>query len=189
MKTESENLSAQQSLDIITSMIMEAKGNAQRNNLYFLLWGWAIVLANIGMYILSQLQYKHPYAVWLITIPAWILTFVIASRKGKTSRTATHFDRVSAGLWSSFGITIFILIAFGYKMNYQLNPLILTIAAVPTFVSGIILKFKPLMAGGVAFWIFGIIGFIVPMEMQPIVGAVAIICGYLIPGYLLRSKE
>jgi hypothetical protein len=187
MKSETEDLSAQQSLDIITNMIMEAKGNVQRNNFFFLFWGWIIVAANIGMYTLAQIGYAHPYAVWLITLPAWFVSLYIGFKRGKSGRPSTHLDRVSAWLWISFGISIFILIAFGYKINYQLNPLILTLAAVPTFVSGMIVKFKPLMFGGIGFWIFGIIGFIVPMEMQPLVGAAAIVCGYLIPGYALKA--
>jgi hypothetical protein len=189
MKAESENLSARQSIDLITTMIMEAKGNVQRNNFFFLLWGWTIVAANIGMYTLALLNYEHPYIVWTITIPAWIITLIKAFNKEKSEKPASHFDRISAWLWMSFGISIAILVAFGYKINYQLNPLILTITAIPTFVSGMILKFKPFVLGGIAFWIFGIAGFIVPWEFQPVIGATAIICGYLIPAYMLKSKE
>jgi hypothetical protein len=58
----------------------------------------------------------------------------------------------------------------------------------PTLVSGMILKFRPLIFGGIGFWVFGILGFLVSMETQPLIGAAAIICGYLIPAYLLKSK-
>jgi hypothetical protein len=189
MKATTENLSPEQSLDLIASMILEAKGKVQKNNFFFLLWGWVIVLANAGMYSLTQLGYEHPYVVWAITIPAWIITLIKGFNKGKTNASATHFDKVSGWLWICFGISISILIAFGYKINYQLNPLILTVTAIPTFVSGLIIKFKPLMIGGITFWIFGILGFLVPMETQPLIGAVAVICGYLIPGYLLKSEN
>jgi hypothetical protein len=92
-------------------------------------------------------------------------------------------------LWLTFGITIFTLVAFGSKINFQLNPVTLTITAVPTFLSGIMIRFRPLVWGGVSFWIFGIISFLVPRETQPLVGAVAILCGYLVPGYLLKLKQ
>jgi hypothetical protein len=72
MKSEWEKLSAQESLDIITTMISEAKGKAQQNGFHFLLWGWVVAMANLGMYILTQLDYPRPYIVWAITIPAWI---------------------------------------------------------------------------------------------------------------------
>ena len=74
MKHESGDLTAKESLDLITAMIHEAKGQVQRNNFFFLLWGWVVVLANLGMYALYQIAYSRPYVVWLITIPAWIFT-------------------------------------------------------------------------------------------------------------------
>ena len=184
-----DQLTAQQSLDIITTMILEAKGNVQRNGFYFLLWGWVIVVANLGMYALTYYNYEHPYVVWAITIPAWILSLIRGFRDGKSQRASTHFDKVTGWLWASFGITIFILVAFGSRINYQLNPVILTISAIPTFISGTIIRFKPLIFGGVSFWIFGIVSFMVPAETQPLIGAAAVFCAYLIPGYLLRSKS
>lgn len=187
MKTE--NLTAQESLDIITTMIREAKGNVQRNNFYFLLWGWVVMLANLGMFTLIQMGYPHPYVVWAITIPAWILTLIMGFRQGRKSSSPSHFDKISGTLWLSFGVVVFTVVGFGFKLNYQINPLIITLCAIPTFVSGVILKFKPLMVGGVLFWLFGIAGFLVAREYQPLVGAVAITCGYLIPGYMLRNVK
>jgi len=189
MKTESENLSAQQSLDIITTMIQEAKGNVQKNAFYFLFWGWVVVIANLGMYTLTQLHYRHPYIVWAITIPAWIFSLYRGYRHGKTEGVTTHFGSVSIWLWVSFGIVIFTLVAFGQRINFQLNPVIITISAIPTFVSGILIRFKPLMFGGVALWIFGIISFLTPLEIQPLIGAGGVLCGYLVPGYLLKNKK
>jgi hypothetical protein len=189
MNSETPDLSAKQSLDIITSMIQEAKGKVQRNNFYFLFWGWIIVVANIGMFFLTWMDYRYPYIVWLITIPAWIYTLITSFRKNKNTAVSSHFDRISTWLWISFGITIFILVAFGFKINFQLNPVILTISAVPTLASGVILRFKPFIYGGIAFWIAGIATFLTPTAYQPLLGAVAIIAGYLIPGYLLKREK
>jgi hypothetical protein len=189
MKPESETLTAQQSLDIIAQMIQQAKGKVQLYNFYFLFWGWVIVIANLGMYTLTRIDYERPYIVWLITIPAWLFTLYKASTMKKHRTTTSHFDKISGFLWSSYGITIFILVAFGFKINFQLNPLILVVSAIPTIVSGTILNFRPLIIGGITFWLSGIVGFLVPIETQPLIGAVAIVCGYLIPGYLLKQKQ
>lgn len=189
MISESENLSAEQSLDIITKMIRQAQGKVQRNTFYFLLWGWVVTLANIGMYVLIQLEYQYPYIVWTITIPAWIVTMLKGYQQGKTAPSGTHFDRITAWLWVTFGICIFTLVAFGYKINWQLNPVILIVSAIPTIASGVILRFTPLIMGGISFWAFGIICFLVPGETQFLIGALAIACGYLVPGYILKKKE
>lgn len=189
MKQDSESLTARESLDIIAAMIQEAKGNIQRNSFFFLFWGWIVVLANIGMYTLTRLNYEHPYATWLITIPAWIFTLYKVFTRKKNEATKTHFDRISGWLWMTYGVTLFTLVFFGYKINFQLNPVILLVSAIPTITSGVILNFRPLMIGGITFWVSGSIAFLVSMETQPLVGAIAIVCGYLIPGYLLKNKK
>jgi hypothetical protein len=76
-------------------MIQEAKGNMRRNGFYFLLWGWVIVVANLGMYVLQKFDVPYPYAMWLITIPAWIISFVRGYREGKAQRIVTHLDTVT----------------------------------------------------------------------------------------------
>jgi hypothetical protein len=187
MQTDSENLTASESLAIITGMINEAKGHLQKNSFYFLLWGWTIIAAQLGMFILYQIEYRHAYLAWLITIPAWIFTMFKTMTGKRENRITTHFDSISKWLWLSFSFIIFTLVIFGWKINYQLNPVILLITAIPTVVSGIILKFQPLILGGMLFWVGGVASFLLPIEYQPLAGAVAITGGYLIPGYMLKQ--
>ena len=189
METNSEKMSAQQSLDLITEMIEKAKGNVKRNSFYFLLWGWTIVMANLGMFVLLHLPYEHPYVAWLITLPTWLYSMYRGYRQGQTEKTSTHLDNVTAWLWISFGIVIFTLVAFGYKINFQLNPVILLVSAIPTLVSGMMIRFRPLIIGGGVFWVLGIVCFLVPQDIQYLIGAFAITAGYLIPGYLLKNKH
>lgn len=189
METPDKNLTAQESLDIITTMINQAKGNVKDNSIYFLLWGWVVVFANITMYTLIRMDYSRPYLAWLIVIPAWIASFYIGFRSGKRQKIVSHLDKITMALWISFGIVTFTTVFFGYKINYQLGPLILLFVSMPTFVSGIILRFRPLLVGGVLFWVFGIISFTLPLAEQNLIGAIAIAFGYLIPGYMLRRKS
>lgn len=189
MDASDKNLTAQESLEIITSMINRAKGNVKDNSIYFLLWGWVVVFANLLSYGLGLLNYDKPYLAWLITIPAWGVTIYMGSRASKKKNNLSHFDRVTTALWISFGIVTFSLIFFGYKINFQLNPVILLLVSIPTYVSGVILKFRPLVVGGILFWLFGLVNFFVPLEHQNLIGALAITCGYIIPGYLLKGKS
>jgi len=188
MDPQAKNLTAEESLAIITTMISDAQGKVQRNSFFFLFWGWVVAVANIGFYILIQAGVEHPYLIWTITIPAWIFTIIKMLRRKHERVAKSHFDYISSWLWMSFGVIIFTLVFFGGKINYQLTPVILIVSSIPTFVSGIIVRFKPLVAGGIAFWICGVIAFLVPFDTQPLIGGVAIICGYLIPGYILKYK-
>lgn len=188
-EARSENLSAHQSLDIITDMIKQAKGNMKRNSFFFLFWGWIVVIANLGMYALIQIEYPMPYIVWSVTLPAWIFTMYKVFRRKREQHFHTHLDRIHSTVWIVFGVCIFTFILFSGKLNHQVNPLIVTLAAIPTMVSGVILRFRPLTIGSCLLWVFGITGFMTPMEYQNLIGAAAIICGYLVPGYMLKNKK
>lgn len=188
METKTENLTAQESLDLITKMIRQTQSNLTHSSFYFLLWGWVIAFCNAGMYTLIKFtDLPHPYAIWLITIPTWIVTMIYANRQGGSSPNRTHLDKISMWLWIALAITICPVLVFGNQINWLVNAIILLPVGLCTFVSGIILRFKPLILGGIIFWIAGTLCFIVTPIDQYLVGALAMIFGYLIPGYMLRS--
>ena len=64
------------------------------------------------------------------------------------------------------------------------GPLILTMAAMPTFISGVLIKFKPLITGGITFWIFALVAHFGGQELSALAVPAAMLTGYLIPGYL-----
>jgi len=57
----------------------------------------------------------------------------------------------------------------------------------PTFLSGIILKFRPLIIGGVCCWVFSFFSSFVASEYQSLFIAAAVIVAWIIPGYILKQ--
>ncbi len=190
MENKNDNLNAQQSLELITNMIREAKGNMQKSSFYFLLWGWTIVIANLGVYIMLEFTtIGNPFIIFGITIPAAIISMIYGMNQGKKVIAPTILNNINKWMWIGFGINCFILVFFGGKTNWQINPIIITMCAAPTFLSGIMLRFKPLIVGGILFWVFGITSFMIDSKAQFLLAAVALTVGYLIPGYMLKKSE
>lgn len=191
METKNDNLSAQQSLDLISSMISQAKGNVGRSSFYFLLWGWVIAFCNFGMYFIFKFTTYPDYApaVWMLCIPAWIVSMVYGRNQDKARLVTTHIDKISMWLWISMGIAITPAWMFGSKINWMVNAVILMPIGAATFLSGIIVRFRPLLIGGITFWMAGILCYFVSKEDQYLVGGFAMILGYLIPGYMLRNQK
>lgn len=190
MNHQEELFNPQQSLQVIQNMIQQAQGRMQKNSFYFLLWGWAIALAYFGMYgIMKFTNYEHPYIVWTISIPAWIITLFYGRKQNKEAVVTTHLDKINMWLWISFGLSILPVVIFMSEINFNLSPIILVLTAIPTFLTGIMLRFKPLLFGGINFWIAGFIAFMVDYETQYLVGGIAIVLGYLMPGYMLKKMR
>ena len=65
---------------------------------------------------------------------------------------------------------------------------ILLLAGYPTFLSGFIIKFKPLIFGGICFWVVALLVHFAGPCLAPLGTPVAMLIGYLIPGYMLKNK-
>jgi len=190
MQPDKDSMTAQQSLDIITSMIKQTKANVSANSFYFLLWGWTIALANLGVYLAIRFEaFDNPTVIFAVTIPAAIWSAVHGFRQGRDAKVSTVLDSINMWLWICFGITCFTLAYFGSRISWQINPIIITCCAGPTFVTGIMLRFRPLIIGGIAFWFFGIVCFLVSTESQFLIAAAAVVVGYIVPGHMLRKSE
>lgn len=188
MKHEEKQLSPEQSLELIASMIKQTQGNVSASSFYFLLWGWVITLCNLGMYLLTKMGFEEKAPmVWLLCLPAWIVTMIYGNRQDKQRMVTTHLDKISMWLWIGIAITIMPTWIFGEKLNWNINAVIMMPVGLATFLSGIIVKYKPLLAGGVVFWLAGFACYLVSPIDQYLIGAVAMVLGYLAPGYGLRK--
>lgn len=182
-------LTSEESLEIITDMIQTAKGTMQGMSFHFLLWGWVVIIGNLGHYYLMQYtNYDYPFAVWLITIPAWIASFLYGYTQSSKSKVRTYSGELITWTWLAFSFSIVIFI-FSGKFGELISPSILLFAGTATFLTGLIIKFKPLIYGGSSFWIFAAVGFMVSPAHSLLLSAVAVVIGYLIPGYLLKNSK
>jgi hypothetical protein len=93
-------------------------------------------------------------------------------------------------VWLTFVICAFLIIyiLLKHRAFIAINPSVLVLYGIPTFLSGIILKFKPLTVGGFICWLLAVVAMFASYEYQLLVLALAVGCAWIIPGYLLRSK-
>jgi len=191
---DEENISQQQSLAIIESMINKAKNQFSENGFTYLLWGWVILVCSVSQFILQYLMhYPRHYLVWMLT---WLaaLVQVIDSVKGKKKKLVkTYTDQIMGFVWLAFVVMMLLtglLVgkALGPGQVYVGNIIILILYGMPTLLSGIILKFKPLVIGGTGCWILAILANFIPHEFIVLLIAAAVIIAWIIPGFLLRSR-
>lgn len=80
------------------------------------------------------------------------------------------------------------LMAFlSLKLDAYPTPFILGVTAMATAVSGMMIRFRPLVAGAVIFLAAAVVSSFLKGTDQLLVFAVAMGLGYLIPGYLIRT--
>lgn len=184
-----KELSSKDSLALITEMIRKAKREvAGDGSFQILLWGWTIAICNLGHYALMKAGIAYSYSIWLLVIPATIASIIYGIRKGKRARVRTHLDIVINQLWMAVFVAIVIVLAFMNILDFNQNPVILILAALGMFITGTLIRVNLVKLGGVILGIGAIIAFTLPVMDQYLVAGIAIILGYLVPGYYLKKN-
>jgi hypothetical protein len=190
MENEEKVMTGEESLKIITEMINRTKTTICQGSFYLLFWGWLVFFCSFSEYLIRKLtDYSSPWNVWLLTIPGIFVSLAYGFVKGRKSQVHTYTASIYMWTWLGFLVSALILYAVAWGRWEIFSPLILTLVAVPTFVSGIILKFRPLIIGAVTFWVFALVSRFGGPEIAPLAVPVSMLTGYLIPGYLLKRKE
>ncbi len=190
METEEKLLTGEESLRIITDMINKAKVNVRQSSFHLLFWGWLVLVISLSEYLLWNLtDFANPWIVWYLTIPGVFVSMIYGFINGRKAKVHTYADMIYMWTWMAFLFAALVLFIIIRKDIQHVGPFILTLAAMPTFISGCIIRYKPLILGGTSFWILALIGSFAGPSVAPLAIPVAMLTGYLIPGYLLRKKD
>src|SRR5206468_9847786 len=142
---------------------------------------------------LSVFHYRYHYMVWMLTWLAFVYQVFYIAKERKREKVRTYTDKILGFVWIVFFI---LMVLFGVLFGQQLgdsyykmmSPVFLALYGMPTFLSGIILRFKPLILGGIGCWLLSIISLYIPYDYQLLLVSAAMIIAWIIPGYLLRAK-
>jgi hypothetical protein len=191
MSPEEVSMTELESMQLISSMINKAKNRFNETGFLYLLWGWVILICCFAQFIATYFfKSENAYYIWFVTWIVVVYQVFFLRKKRKARKVKTYTDDINQFVWITFFICgmllVFILIQF--KAYEVINPAILVMYGMPTFLSGIILKFKPLLIGGIFCWVFAALSPFIGFEFQLLLIAGSITAGWIIPGYLLKQK-
>lgn len=188
---EEQRMSEKESIRLIASMINKAKNQVSENGFLYIIWGWVILICCVVQFLSDQFfHYPQAYYIWFSTYAVIIFQIIYLVRNKKTSIAKTYTEEINGFVWIAFaiGAVLMVFICIRFEAEQLVLPLLLVFYGLPTFLSGGILKFTPLMIGGISCWILAFVSTFIALEYQLILIATAVIAAWLIPGYLLQIK-
>jgi hypothetical protein len=189
MENTEKMMTGEESLRIITEMINRTKVNISMGSFHLLFWGWLIFACSLSEYLLYKFtDFSNAWYVWFFVIPGVFVSMIYGFVTGRKAKVHTYADMLYMWTWMGFLAAATVLFIIISKHMETVAPFILTLAAMPTFISGFIIRFKPLIFGGITFWILALMAHFAGPSVAPLAVPVAMLTGYLIPGYLLRKK-
>ncbi len=206
MTQPEKQLTEKESLALITQMINKAKDSCHDTGIAAIMWGTLIAVC--ALVKLSELHFNYhlPFDIYLLTIVAVIPQIFISIKAKKERKVKTYDDAFMDYLWLGFGITIFLMIFItnslfnvmeGYKdpaghsamitLYEFISPLFLLLYGLPTFVTGVSMKFKPMILGGILCWTCCIITIYTTVKIDLLLTAFSAVFAWLIPGIILEK--
>jgi hypothetical protein len=192
---ENDKLSSgEEGLAIIQAMINKAKHQFGDNGHLYLMWGWVVLFCSLTQFVILRFFYTpYHYVVWFITWFAALYQAIYLRKRKRQKGVRTYTDDILSNVWLVFIILMFL---FGYMFgtmmgkDYYLfiNPGFLALYGMPTFLSGIILKFRPLIIGGICCWVLAMVSALSSPTYHLLFQAVGVIIAWIVPGYMMRSR-
>lgn len=192
-------LTPEESFTIIERAISSIKTSYKESAQIFLLWGWILSVACFAQFIILKiLQNKQAYGqIGLYSIGTWIVLiligfifqFFIIRKINNKKKVSGYLEGYLKSLWMVVVVSFCVAVFICMKLEITLLPIILLIAGIGTTTTGLLIRFSPLVIGGITFFIFSIAATFVAGEYLNLLAGGAIICGHLIPGYLLKSAK
>jgi hypothetical protein len=187
-----EKFSPEQSLQLIRSMIDKTKQDISDNGIYFLVWGWLTFIACTSQFVLKHIyEYERHYIVWSVTFIGIIFSWYQGRKDEKTAKAKTYVSESMKYLWIGMAISFFVLSLILTRLGWgtAVFPFFMMLYGLGSFVSGCIIRFKPLIVGGIMAWCLAIASTFTHYDYQMLFGAAAILVSYIIPAYMLRIKS
>jgi hypothetical protein len=187
-----ENFSPEQSLLLIRTMIGKTRQDMSEKSIYFLVWGWITFIACTAQFLLKHVfHFGQHYLVWLLVFVGIGLTFYYGSKQTKQRKVETYVGDSLRYLWMGMGISYFVLSMILSRLGWEtaVFPFFILLYGLGTFVSGKIIRFKPLIVGGMIASVLAIAAAYVDYDFQMLFGSAAILVSYIVPAYMLRKKN
>ena len=162
---QNNEMTAQQSLQIITETFNKSRKGILRNSAkYFLLWGALLTAISLVIYLLWNLTGKPQWNFLWFAMP--VIGYPLAATMGKydVAIPQNEVSKMLTGVWRVFGafaVTLSALAIFLVPMNVSL--IIVIILGLAECMSGVLLKNWPIIICG---FLLGVGGAIVAMLVK-----------------------
>ncbi len=190
MENEEKVLSAQESLRVIRETIDLAKSGFREDGFHFLLWGWLVAIASAADWYFAVIQQDERHSMaWMLMFVGVPISLIREARRGKQEKVQNIVRAWYGKIWLGYGISMILAIPIISRTGLSPVPAILILTGFATYMSGILLKFQPLLIGAGVFWAGALWCVFLSNPQHLLVESAAAVLGYLIPGYLLNAQS
>lgn len=181
------------SMLLIRQMIEQAKGKIEKGDgKYFVLWGYIITIACIAHYLSYKLggldKLSLSAFIWGIPTSIGIIVSVIFAWKDSKKQTVkTYVSTMTNHIWIGFACScLLISLLLSGKYGVFIYPAISLVYVYAVFLSASALHLRGMYVSAAICLVCVILYRFIPFSEYPLIMAAMLLCGNLIPGYMIN---
>ena len=182
-------LSETESLKLINEMIGKAKSSYHSNGTDSIMWGSVISFCSIVDFLQMQFGFYIGFDIWWLMFLVLLPQFYMILKYRKKKNFVSYEEQTMRFVWWAFAVSIIMLMFFDAHYNPpHSESLFLMLFGLPTFITGGIFRFKPMIIGGIICWILFTVSLYTDLKINLLLMALAALSAWLIPGIILHKK-
>lgn len=189
MEPIQKGMSGEESFEVINRMINSARSEIQGESFYYLFWGWLVFIASLTHYLLLETGSQYGPFAWILMAVGGIYTAIKSARDNKKRKVKTYIEQFMKYTVIAFLIALTLSLVMMGKLQINCYPVVMIVYGMFLFISGGALQHRPLIFGGLLNFVLAGFAFYTDFSTQLLILAAAVLGGYIIPGYMLKSQE
>ena len=170
-------------------MISKAKSSYHSNGTGAIMWGIIIFFCSLFDFFRMQFKFDIGFDIWWLMFLALVPQFIMRFKNNKKKNFVSYEETTMSYVWLAFGASILMLMFFnGYYRPSHSESLFLMLFGLPTFITGGMFRFKPMIFGGIICWVLFFISLYTDLKINMLFMALAALSAWLVPGIILRNK-
>jgi hypothetical protein len=182
-------LTEQESLRIISEMMLSVRKEFYDTGISALMWGSTVTFC--GIFSFLGIYYKwdfHFLNVWNLTFIALIPQIWISIKERKSRKAKERIDAVGA-VWIVFALVMFGLVLYTATNKVESNSSLFLLAyTVPTLTTGIVRKFNAMLYGAIIGYGCFVVSCYTPIKVDMLLHSLSASSCWLIPGIILHQR-
>ena len=180
-------------LNLINEAINKTKEQLKPSSINFIFWGLLISMMSLIHYSFPEFIQKTVYSsilFWtIIPIIGMIINIIYNIKVGVRLGFETHIGRALKLVWGVFNIAWLMIVVLSIFKKQNPVQEILFLLGVVLLISALLIRFTPLIIGGIGVLSCSILITVLPSVNDLLINAVATFVGLFIPGISLYLNK
>jgi hypothetical protein len=195
---ENEKFDETRSLQVIHEMIEVSRRKLKNDGILFIIWGWVLFYSCISRYLVYKILFSNmqirvfKYVGFALTLFVFASTIYYFWQQRKKAQT--YIGISLRYVWFSSVVCMVlinqVLNNIMHEIKFELqHPIFMVLIAFAVVVSGGILRYRWMIAGGILFGLLAYASSFLTLHDQLLLEAIAWFVAFIIPGHILFANR